>query len=153
MIKSIMSLTSIQDYKGNQIKTDGQIKMYLGNHKGSVGVPLSLFYGESPGRTTTQRYTDVIPDAHAARNSSAKPPMRSHRPVSQNSSTSQKPPLPYHFKPHHLSSPGSSPFAYVTAHGHARERRKQLVVCPSDGLFSAHNPSWYMYEHRQNYNI
>ncbi|KAG7243339.1 hypothetical protein INR49_011795 [Caranx melampygus] len=66
--------------------------------------------GESPGCTPTQRYADVIPSAHAAPSSSAKPPQRAHRADSQSGSTSQKTtstaPL---YNPHHLSAPQSSP--------------------------------------------
>lgn len=65
---------------------------YLGDEERSVGVPLSLPQGESPRRTTAQRHADVIPGAHAAHSSSAKPPQHNHRAVSRTSSTLQKKP-------------------------------------------------------------
>lgn len=65
---------------------------YLRDQERSVGVPLSLPQGESPGRTAAQRHADVIPGAHAARNSSAKPPRRNHRACQPN----QQLPPPLH---------------------------------------------------------
>ncbi|TNN71405.1 hypothetical protein EYF80_018354 [Liparis tanakae] len=56
-----------------------------------VGMP----QGEPPGCATTQSSADVIPGAHAANSSSAKPPPRDHRAVSRTSSTLQKPPPPH----------------------------------------------------------
>lgn len=65
---------------------------YLRDQERSVGVPLSLPQGESPGRIAAQRHADVIPGAHAARNSSAKPPWGNHRACQPN----QQLPPPLH---------------------------------------------------------
>ncbi|KAF0029391.1 hypothetical protein F2P81_018496 [Scophthalmus maximus] len=69
-----------------------------------------MLKGESPGCTTTQRHADVIPGAHAARSSSAKPPQRYHQADSQTDSTLPKPPPPLRCTiPIVLSSPRVQP--------------------------------------------
>lgn len=76
----------------------GQTDRYLRDQKRSVGVSLCLPQSESPGRSAAQGNADVIPGAHAARNSSAKPPWRNHPMCQQEQQQRQQLPPPLHLR-------------------------------------------------------
>lgn len=80
------------------LSVNGQTERYLRDQKRSVGVSLCLPQSESPGRTAAQGHADVIPGAHAARNSSAKSPWRNHRMCQPEQQQQQQLPPPLHLR-------------------------------------------------------
>lgn len=94
----------------------GQTERYLRDQKRSVGVSLCLPQSESPRRTAAQGHADVIPGAHAARNSSAKSPWRNHR-MCQPEQQQLPPPLHLRMIPIIELIPESSPQRRRRRHG------------------------------------
>lgn len=90
---------AIYRFRGTDLKS----RTYLRHQERSVGLPLSLLQGESPGRTAAQRHAHVIPDAHVC--APARQPQL-HRALTELSPRQEAPPPPPLDNPHH---PGSAP--------------------------------------------